>query len=228
MRILIIEDEKKMAAFIERGLKQEHYAVDVAHDGEQGLCLAQMNPYDLIILDVMLPNKDGISICKEIRSEKGAVPILLLTAKNTVKDKVTGLNAGADDYLTKPFDIEELTARVKALLRRSRSEKTTLLKTGDLELNQATRQVSRAGKEISLTSREFGLLRYLMLHANQVVTRTMLSQHVWNQDFDSCTNVIDVYINYLRSKIEKGFDKPLIHAVRSLGYLLKAEDECES
>lgn len=210
-----------MAGFIERGLKQERYAIDVAHDGEQGIYLAEINPYDLIILDIMLPVKDGISLCREIRDKKMDVPILLLTAKSAVKDKVSGLKAGADDYLAKPFAFEELVARVEALLRRKRLDKTPLLKVADLELNPDTVRVWRAGKEITLTSREFTLLRYLMIHANQVVTRTMISDHVWNEDFDPFTNVIDVYINYLRNKIDKGFDRPLIHTVRATGYILK-------
>ncbi len=221
MRILIVEDEKKMANFIERGLKEERYTTDVANDGEVGINLAEANPYDLIIMDIMLPKKDGITICKEIRSKKINTPILLLTAKSSVKDKVVGLNSGADDYLSKPFAFEELLARTQALLRRKNIDNTTILKAMDLELNQLTFKVNRAGKEIVLTSKEFALLRYLMLHVNQVVTRTMISEHVWNEDFDTFTNVIDVYINYLRNKIDKGFDKQLIQTVRTTGYILK-------
>ena len=221
MRILLVEDEKKMAGFIERGLRQESYAIDVAHDGSRGIYLAENHPYDLVILDIMLPDKDGISLCKEIRNKKGDMPILLLTAKSAVQDKVRGLKAGADDYLAKPFAFEELVARVEALLRRSRADKPPLLKAADVELNPDTHRVTRAGKEIMLTSREFSLLRYLMAHANQVVTRTMISEHVWNEDFDPFTNVIDVYINYLRNKIDKDFNRPLIHTVRATGYILK-------
>ena len=223
MRILLVEDEKRMANFIERGLKEERYATDVAGDGETGLSLVETNPYDLIIMDIMLPKKDGVTICKEIRGKKINVPILLLTAKSSVKDKVLGLNSGADDYLAKPFEFEELLARVQALLRRKNIDNTAALKVADLELNQLTLQVTRAGKEIVLTSKEFALLRYLMLHVNQVVTRTMISEHVWNEDFDTFTNVIDVYINYLRNKIDKGFDKQLIHTIRATGYILKDE-----
>lgn len=221
MRILLVEDEKKMAGFIERGLRQESYAIDVAHDGARGIYLAENHPYDLVILDIMLPDKDGISLCKEIRNKKGDLPILLLTAKSAVQDKVRGLKAGADDYLAKPFAFEELVARIEALLRRNRSDKTPLLKVADMELHPDKHRVTRAGKEIMLTSREFSLLRYLMIHANQVVTRTMISEHVWNEDFDPFTNVIDVYINYLRNKIDKDFDRPLIHTVRATGYILK-------
>lgn len=221
MRILLVEDEKKMASFIERGLKEEHYTTDLAYDGEQGMYLAEANPYDLIILDIMLPKKDGITLCKEIRGKKRDIPILLLTAKGSVKDKVLGLNSGADDYLPKPFVFEEFLARVQALLRRKQIDRSAILKVEDLELNQMTLQVKRAGKEITVTSKEFTLLRYLMQNANQVVTRTMISEHVWDEDFDTFTNVIDVYINYLRNKIDKGFAKPLIHTVRAIGYTLK-------
>jgi len=213
-----------MASFIERGLKEEHYAVDVAQDGETGIFFAENNLYDLIILDIMLPSKDGLSICKEIRSKMMDVPILLLTARGSVKDKVLGLNSGADDYLTKPFEFEELLARIQALLRRKRMDKSTLLKVADLELDQLTHRVTRGGNEILLTSKEYALLEYLMLHANQVVTRTMISEHVWNEHFDTFTNVIDVYINYLRNKIEAGFRRPLIHTVRGTGYILKEKD----
>jgi len=225
MRILIVEDEKRMASFIERGLKEERYAIDVATDGQEGIFLAESNPYDLIILDIMLPGKNGIDVCKEIRDKKMEIPILLLTAKSSVKDKVIGLNAGADDYLSKPFEFEELLARVQALLRRKSVDKTMTLKVGDLGMNQLTHQVSRAGKEIALTSKEYSLLRYLMIHRDQVVTRTMISEHVWNEDFDTLTNVIDVYINYLRNKIDKGFKFPMIHTVRAIGYVLKAEKQ---
>ncbi|MBN1794029.1 MAG: response regulator transcription factor [Candidatus Omnitrophica bacterium] len=221
MRILLIEDEKKIAAFIERGLKEENYTVDTVPDGEQGLFLAEVNPYDLIILDLMLPDKDGLVICKELRNKNINTPLLMLTAKGTTRDKVSGLNAGADDYLTKPFAFEELLARIRALLRRQQQDKLTTLKTADLELNQITHQVKRSGREMVLTAKEYALLEYLMLNAGQVVTRTMISEHVWNEDFDSFTNVIDVYINYLRNKIDRGFDVQLIHSVRGTGYMLK-------
>lgn len=221
MRILLIEDEKRMASFIYRGLKEEHYTVDVANEGEQGLFLAEINPYDLIILDLMLPGKDGISISRELRKKQVNPPILMLTARNSVKDKVLGLDAGVDDYLTKPFAFDELLARVRALLRRQTPNKTTILKAADLELNQLNHKVKRAGKEISLTSKEYTLLEYLMIHANQVVTRTMISEHVWKEDFDSFTNVIDVYIKYIRNKIDKDSKKQLIHTIRGTGYILK-------
>ena len=221
MRILLIEDEKRIANFVHRGLKEEHYTVDVAYDGEQGLFLAEINPYDLIILDIMLPGKNGIDICKELRNKKISSPILVLTARNSIKDKVLGLDAGGDDYLTKPFAFDELLARVRALLRRQRTDKTSNLKILDLELNQLSHKVRRADKEIALTSKEYALLEYLMLHSNQIVTRTMISEHVWKEDFDSFTNVIDVYIKYLRDKIDKDSKKQLIHTVRGTGYILK-------
>lgn len=221
MRILLIEDELRIANFIERGLKEEHYAVDVADNGEKALYCADVNPYDLIILDIMLPDMNGFAICRELRGKGIETPILILTAKDSLKDKVQGLDMGADDYLTKPFAFEELLARVRALLRRARMEKQTLLTVADLELDQVTHRVKRAGKDIPLTAKEYSLLEYLMLHARQVVTRTMISEHVWNEDFDSFTNITDVYINYLRNKIDKGFDKQLIHTIRGVGYMLE-------
>lgn len=221
MRILLVEDEKRMASFIERGLKEERYIVDMAPDGERGLFLAEVNPYDAIILDVMLPDKDGFSLCRELRAKKVVTPILMLTARDSVKDKVKGLDSGADDYLTKPFAFEELLARIRALLRKNRLEPKTTLKVADLELNQLTHKVKRASREIELANKEYALLEYLMLHANEVVTRTMISEHVWNEDFDSLTNVFDVYVHRLRAKIDKDFGKPLIHSIRGVGYILK-------
>ena len=222
MRILLVEDEKKIAAFIERGLTEQHYTVDVAQDGNEGLYLAEVNPYDLVILDIMLPGKDGFAVCRELRKQKNEVPILMLTARDDVRDKIYGLDSGADDYLTKPFAFGEFLARVRVLLRRNRAVKTTVLKVGDLELDQLSHDVSRAGKTIELTATEYALLEYLMLHDGQVVTRTMISEHVWNQDFDSFSNVINVYINYLRKKVDAGFPVKLIHSVRGRGYMIKA------
>lgn len=221
MRVLVVEDETKIASFIRRGLKEEHYSVDLAADAEKALYMADVNSYDLIVLDLMLPGKDGIAICQELRSKKVVTPILMLTARDTLKEKVRGLDAGADDYLTKPFAFEELLARMRALMRRKGSDKITKIKISDLELDQVTHKVTRSGKDIILTSKEYALLEYLMLNANQVVTRTMISEHVWEEDFDSFTNVIDVYINYLRNKIDSGSDKQLIHTIRGTGYILK-------
>ncbi len=224
MRILLVEDEEKIASFIQRGLAEQRFTVDMAPDGEEGLYLAEINPYDLIILDLMLPKKDGISICRQLREQKNSTPILMLTARDAVKDKVSGLNAGADDYLTKPFSFSELLARVRALLRRERNEKVDQLRVGDLELNMLNQQVRRDNETITLTNKEYGLLEYLMLNANQIVTRTMISEHVWKEDFNSFTNVIDVHIRYLRNKIDKNKKKKLIHTVRGTGYILKEDN----
>lgn len=221
MRILVIEDEERIASFVARGLREAHYIVDVALDGEKGLYMAEINLYDLIILDIRLPIYDGITICRKLRSKKMDAPILILSAKNTADDKATGLNCGADDYLAKPFAFKELLARVQALLRRNKPSQGAILKIADLELNQFTHKVSRHGKEIELTSKEYTLLEYLMLNAGTVITRTMISEHVWHEDFDSLTNVIDVFMNYLRNKIDKDFEKPLIHTIRGSGYCLK-------
>ena len=221
MRILLVEDEKRMASFIKRGLEEEHYVVDIAPDGEKALFLAGANPYDLIILDVMLPDTTGFAVCKDLRAKKIDTFILMLTARDDVKDKIFGLETGADDYLCKPFDFEELLARVAALLRRKRLDKNPILKVADLELNQLTHKVTRAKKDINLTGKEYSLLEYLMLHANEVVTRTAISEHVWNEDFDSLTNVIDVFINRVRNKVDRDFKKKLLHSLRGTGYILK-------
>ncbi|MFH1640818.1 MAG: response regulator transcription factor [Candidatus Omnitrophota bacterium] len=221
MRILLVEDEERIASFIARGLKEDHYVVDVAKDGEKGLYMAEMNEYDLIILDIMLPGKDGISICKELRSKGRDLPILMLSAKDTPDDKARGLNFGADDYLAKPFVFKELLARIRALLRRHKPSQGAILKVADLELNQLTHKVTRQGKELDLTSKEYSLLEYLMLNSGKVITRTMISEHVWHEDFDSFTNVIDVFMNYLRNKVDKDFKKPLIYTIRGSGYCLK-------
>jgi heavy metal response regulator len=221
MRILVIEDEQKVANFIKRGLKEEGYSVDVAYDGEEGYLLAKDNEYDVIILDIMLPKMDGITLCKKLRAEKIFTPILMLTAKDSVKDKVVGLDSGANDYLTKPFSFEELLARIRVLLRKDQTATPTKLKVDDLVLDLLTHKVSRAGKEIPLTNKEYALLEYLMRNAGSIVTRTMISEHVWDINFDTFTNVIDVYINYLRNKIDKGYKKKLIHTIRGRGYMIK-------
>ena len=196
--------------------------MDTSQDGENGLFLAKTNNYDLILLDLMLPKLNGITVCKKLREEKISSPIIMLTAKDAVKDKVTGLDAGADDYLTKPFAFEELLARVRAILRKKTEQKqATKLQVGDLLLDLTTHKVTRAGKEIELTTKEFSLLEYLMRNAGSVVTRTMISEHVWDIDFDTFTNVIDVYINYLRNKIDADSKKKLIQTIRGRGYILK-------
>lgn len=220
MRILVVEDEKKIAGFIKRGLKEEGYAVDVAADGDEGYELASVNDYDLIILDIMLPKCDGVTLCKKLRSDRVETPVIMLTAKTSVQDKVTGLDAGANDYLTKPFAFEELLARMRVLLRRT-VQPATRLQVADLALDLLSHKVTRADRDIILSSREFALLEYLMRNAGAVVTRTMISEHVWDIDFDTSTNVIDVYINYLRNKIDADFDKKLIQTIRGRGYMLK-------
>jgi heavy metal response regulator len=221
MRILVIEDEKKIADFIKRGLKEEGYAVDSAYDGEQGLFLAKTNEYDLILLDLMLPKMDGQSLFKELRKGKIFSPVIMLTAKDAVKDKVAGLDLGADDYMTKPFAFEELLARMRAVLRNREGADSKTLEVEDLVLDLSTHKATRSGKEIILTAKEYALLEYLMRNAGAIVTRTMISEHVWDINFDTFTNVIDVYINYLRNKIDTGHKKKLIHTVRGRGYVLK-------
>ena len=221
MRILIVEDEKKIADLIKRGLKEEGYAVDMAPDGEKGEFLAATNQYDVIILDIMLPRMDGVTLCKNLREKKVTAPIIMVTAKDAVSDKVKGLDSGADDYLTKPFAFEELLARIRALLRKREGRTFTRLQVGDLALDLISHKVTRGDKEIELTSKEYALLEYLMRNAGAVVTRTMISEHVWDINFDSDTNIIDVYVNYLRKKIDDGCGKTLIHTVRGRGYTLK-------
>jgi len=221
MRILVVEDEVKIAQFIKRGLKEEGYAVDVAADGEEGHFLLSSNEYDVIILDLMLPKIDGLTLCRTLRKEGNHTPIIMLTAKDTVKDKVKGLDSGADDYLHKPFAFEELLARVRVLLRKKDSRVQTQLKVENLTLDLLTHKVTRGEKEIELTVKEYALLEYLMRNAGNIVTRTMISEHVWDINFDTFTNVIDVYINYLRNKIDSGFPDKMIHTVRGKGYLLK-------
>ncbi|MEC4675183.1 MAG: response regulator transcription factor [Nitrospirota bacterium] len=225
MRILIVEDEPKVASFIRRALEEESYAVDVCTDGIQGRDLGSEVNYDLIILDLMLPGLPGIEVLKALRSAKVKTPILILTARSEVDQRVKGLDAGADDYLTKPFAIEELLARARALLRRAGGETTGILQIDDLVLNPITHEVTREGQHIDLTSKEYALLEYMMRNTGRVLTRPMISEHVWDLDFDTFTNVIDVYISYLRSKIDRGHEHTLIHTVRGSGYTLKAPHE---
>ena len=219
---MIIEDEKKIAGFIKRGLKEENYAADTALTGPEGLRLALENPYDLLILDLMLPGLDGLSLCAKLREDGFSKPILMLTAKDRVEDKVKGLDSGANDYLTKPFAFEELLARVRVLLRKSPGEPATLLKAGDLEMDLLSHKVRRGEREITLSSKEFALLEYLIRNEGAIVTRTMIAEHVWDINFDTDTNVIDVFINYLRKKIDQESPKKLIHTIRGKGYTLKA------
>lgn len=224
MRILVVEDEKKVASFIKRGLEEEQYEVLTAADGEEGLKLALEKPFDLIVLDWMLPKKDGLSVLKDLRERKNVTPILMLTAKDSVEDIVAGLDSGSDDYLTKPFAFAELLARVRALLRRSELDRGAEIRFADLRLDPVTHKVWRKEKEIDLTAKEYGLLEYFMRNPHQVLTRTMIAEHVWDYTFDSFTNIIDVYVNYLRKKIDREADKKLIHTVRGVGYILKEEE----
>jgi len=223
MRLLVVEDEKKVARFVKKGLEEEGYAVDVAADGKTGLDLALDRVHDLIILDIQLPKMDGLGVLNALRREKVPIPVLLLTVRATIEDKVLGLDAGADDYLTKPFAFQELVARVRALLRRRTEDKQPVLQIADLSLDPARRTVFRGDQKIDLTAREFTLLDYFMRNEGRVLTRTMISEHVWDYDFDSETNVIDVYVNYLRKKIDSGRDPKLIHTVRGVGYMMKME-----
>ena len=223
MRILVVEDEKKVASFIKKGLEEEYYSVDTVFDGKEGFRLALNEEYDLIILDVMLPYKDGFTILKELRSNNVQTPVLFLTAKSSLTDKIEGLNIGADDYLTKPFSFEELVARVRALLRRISVSKTTDLKAGDLVLDTQSHKVIRNGNEITLTPKEYAILEYLIRNKNKIISRTILTEHVYDYHFDTDTNVIDVYINKIRNKIDKGFEKQLLNTVRGIGYMIKDE-----
>ncbi len=222
MRILVIEDEKKVANFIKKGLAEEHYAVDNAYDGESGLYMAEVNEYDLIVLDLMIPKIDGLEVLRRVRGNRNNVPILVLTAKDSVEDIVRGLDAGCDDYLTKPFEFLEFLARVRALLRREKVDKDPIIRIDDLTLSLVTHKVMRGGKEIELTAKEYSLLEYFMRNPDKILTRTMISEHVWDYHFDSMTNLVDVYVNYLRKKIDKGFELKLIHTIRGVGYLLSA------
>ena len=223
MRLLVVEDEKKVARFIKKGLEEEGHAVDLAFDGEEGLAMALEQVHDLIILDIALPKMDGLQVLKKLRKGKVPAPVLLLTVRATIEDKVLGLDSGADDYLTKPFAFQELLARIRALLRRKAEAGPPLVQVEDLVLDPARHLVTRGGERVDLTSKEFALLEYLMRNAGRVLTRAMISEHVWDYDFDTETNIIDVYVNYLRRKIDSGREKKLIHTVRGSGYVLKSE-----
>lgn len=223
MRLLVVEDEPGIAQFIRQGLSESGYAVDVARDGEEGADYAFAAEYDVIVLDIMLPKKNGLALLRDLREHGNHVPVLLLTARDAVEDRVKGLDEGADDYLVKPFAFPELLARVRALLRRPPLQADNVLQIGDLMMDTARHEVRRAHKPIDLSPREFSLLEYLMRHPNQVLTRTQIAEHVWNFDFYSQSNVVDVYIGYLRRKMDRGFEEPLIHTVRGIGYQMSAE-----
>jgi len=223
MRILVVEDEPGIAQFVCQGLSEAGYAVDVARDGNAGLDYALATAYDMIVLDVLLPGMDGLTLLKRLRHHGSRVPVLLLTARDGVDDRITGLDSGADDYLTKPFAFGELLARIRVLLRRPPLQAETVLRMRDLELDTACHKVRRAGQHIDLSPREFTLLEYLMRHPGQVLTRTQIAEHIWNFDFYSESNVVDVYIGYLRRKLDRGFDCPMIQTVRGVGYCLSTE-----
>ncbi len=223
LKILIVEDDAQVSHFIQKGLREEGHAVDVSANGEDGGFLAEVNDYDLIILDVMLPKKNGVSVCRELREHGVNTPVLMLTARDSVEDRVRGLDAGADDYLVKPFAFEELVARVRALLRRRSDSKSPILRIADLELNPISRAVTRGGKPVRLTTKEYALLEYMLRNPGKVLSRTLIGEHVWDMNFDPESNVIDVYVSHLRAKVDKGHDKPLIHTMRGQGYMLSEE-----
>jgi DNA-binding response OmpR family regulator len=223
MHILVVEDEQRLAVLLRRVLTEERHTVDLAYDGPSGLDLALSDTYDLVVLDWMLPGMDGISVCREVRAEKVTTPILMLTARGAVEDRVAGLNMGADDYLTKPFAMEEFLARVNAALRRRDRgiDASTTLRIGDLSLDLVRHEVRRQGREIALTAKEFALLEYMMRHPGQVLTRTQITDHVWRYDLDGLSNIVDTYIHYLRDKVDRGFPKPLIRTIRGVGYKIE-------
>jgi DNA-binding response OmpR family regulator len=224
MHILVVEDERRLAQLLRRVLSEERHNVDIALDGNEGLDLALSGTYDLIILDLMLPGVEGMEVCRDLRKEQVDTPVLMLTARGAVEDRVAGLNAGADDYLTKPFAVDELLARVNALLRRRGRglDATQVLAVGDLTLDLVRHEARRQGKTIELTPKEFALLEYLMRHPGQVLSRTQITDHVWRYDLESLSNVVDIYIHYVRDKIDRGFSPPLIKTVRGVGYKIQA------
>jgi DNA-binding response OmpR family regulator len=228
MRILVVEDETPLATFVRKGLEAEHYAVDTAGDGEQARCMALESDYDLVVLDLNLPKLDGIDVLRAVRAKKPGLPVLVLTARSRIEDRVQALDSGADDCLNKPFSFTELSARIRALLRRGPRTVETVLQVADLELDRVERKVKRAGKHIDLTSKEFALLEYLLRNTGRRVTRTMIIEHVWNLSFDTSTNIVDVYVNYLRRKVDDGFTPRLIHTVRGVGYELGARPEYQA
>jgi DNA-binding response OmpR family regulator len=221
MRILVLEDDKQMAGVLKRGLQEQGYAVDVADAGDVGLAMAQSEPYDLVVLDVMLPELDGLAVCRRLRTQHHNMPVLMLTARDTVDDRVAGLDSGADDYVVKPFAFRELLARVRALLRRDDLSKDPVLRAADLEVNTLTREVHRAGRSVELTSKEYAVLEYFLRHPNQVLTRTQIAEHVWDYDFVAMSNVVDVYIRYLRRKLSDESEPRLLRTIRGTGYQLK-------
>ncbi len=223
MRILLVEDEKDLAAIIKQGFEEKGYVVDVAHDGEEGLYMAENFPIDAVVLDIMLPLLDGLAVLSRLRKKGITTPVILLTARDALLDKIKGLDTGADDYLTKPFVFEELLARIRSLLRRKTEVKQAVIKIGDLEINTASHEVKRAGKPVTLSAREYALLEFMAYRKDSVLSRTDIVEHIYHEENDMDSNVVDVYINYLRNKIDKDSKKKLIHTVRGAGYMLKEE-----
>jgi len=221
MRVLVVEDEKQIAAFVKKGLEEQGFVVDVSHNGDDAYTMALERTYDAIVLDIMLPGRDGLSILKNLRAKKNSVPVILLTARSELDERLEGLNLGADDYLTKPFFVEELIARLHAVVRRASGERLTLLQSGDLTVNLITREVRRAERDVRLTAREFNLLEYLMRSPGRVYTRTQILEHIWGYDFDPNTNLVDVHIQRLRKKISPEAAEALIETVRGVGYRFK-------
>ena len=224
MRILVVEDEKELAAIICKGLRENGYSVDVAHDGEEGLYMAENYPADVVVLDIMLPGMDGLSVLKAMRRKGIKTPVVILTARDALPDKIKGLDAGADDYVTKPFAFGELLARIRSLLRRRTEVREAVIRIDDLEIDTASHEVKRGGRIIPLSAREYALLEYMAYNRNRVLSRTDITEHIYDESFDRDSNIVDVYITYLRKKIDAGFEKKLIHTVRGAGYMLKGSD----
>ena len=224
MRILLVEDDRRIASFVAKGLREQAYAVDVVGNGDEAGYKLSINDYDAVILDVMIPGRDGFQLCRELRAAGIAVPVIMLTARDTVQDRITGLDSGADDYLTKPFAVTELLARLRALLRRGRVVRPATISVADLVLDTGAQRATRKGKPLALTTKEYALLEYLAREAGRVVSRAEIAEHVWDENFDPLTNLIDVHINRLRRKVDNGFSKKLIHTRRGAGYMLAAPD----
>jgi two-component system, OmpR family, copper resistance phosphate regulon response regulator CusR len=227
MRVLLVEDDPRIARFVSRGLREQTYAVDVASDGDDALYKASVNDYDAVVLDVLIPGRDGFEVCRELRAAGSGVPVIMLTARDAVEDRVEGLDSGADDYLTKPFEVAELLARLRALLRRGKSVRVERVAVADLLIDTRAHAVSRAGRRVELTAKEYALLEYMARERGRVLTRAEIAEHVWDENFDPLSNLIDVNINRLRRKIDDGFSTPLIHTRRGEGYLLAAPEDLQ-
>ena len=227
MRLLVIEDEPSLLKIITKRLKEEGYAVDSAKDGREGENYISAAEYDCIVLDIMIPFQDGLTLLRKIRAKNVSTPVLLLTAKDSIGDRVTGLDSGADDYLVKPFSFDELLARVRALLRRQKDKKNTVLSIGDLKMDTITREVQRGGRVIELTSKEYSVLEYFLRNKNRVLTKSQIAEHVWNYDFEYNSNIVEVYVRYLRRKMDEEFENKLIHTIRGGGYVIKDKEKSE-